>query len=214
MKKKSILLDVDEVICFSGYLELVNEFLHTNYTIDDFEEYYIDTVAIPDEQKPQFYQFIRTKDQYANRETLPGALDAIKSLSMYYDIYICSDCISTFDIDDSGRIFKNKFDYLHKLIPEDVIPVKNYIFTGAKNMCIADIQIDDLVSNLNPKIPIKILFPSYHNKNVSEDELKAKKIIRAGYDYHTGWQNVCKILLSPKILELNLDEINKRREQQ
>ena len=214
MKKKSILLDVDEVICFSGYLELVNEFLHTNYTIDDFEEYYIDTVAIPDDQKPQFYQFIRTKDQYANRETLPGALDAIKSLSRYYDIYICSDCISTFDIDDSGRIFKNKFDYLHKLIPEDVIPVKNYIFTGAKNMCIADIQIDDLVSNLNTKIPIKILFPSYHNKNVSEDELKAKKIIRAGYDYHTGWQNVCKILLSPKILELNLDEINKRREQQ
>ena len=35
--KKKILLDIDEVFCFSGYLELVNEFLNTNYTIDDFE---------------------------------------------------------------------------------------------------------------------------------------------------------------------------------
>ena len=44
--KKKILLDIDEVFCFSGYLELVNEFLNTNYTIDDFTEYYIDEVAI------------------------------------------------------------------------------------------------------------------------------------------------------------------------
>ena len=31
MKKKDLLLDVDEVICFSGYLEAVNDFLNTNY---------------------------------------------------------------------------------------------------------------------------------------------------------------------------------------
>ena len=49
--KKKILLDIDEVFCFSGYLELVNEFLNTNYIIDDFTEYYIDEAAISKDRK-------------------------------------------------------------------------------------------------------------------------------------------------------------------
>lgn len=199
--KKKILLDIDEVFCFSGYLELVNEFLNTNYTIDDFTEYYIDEVAIPEDRKQEFYQFISTKDQYENPVLLPGTLETIKILSKYYYIYPCSDCRNPFDLKNSGRIFKSKFELLYRLIPEDVIPPKNYIFTGAKDICRADIQIDDLVSNLNPAIPIRILFPSYHNKNISNEELKEKGILRAGYDYHTGWQEVAKILLDKKILE-------------
>ena len=199
--KKKILLDIDEVFCFSGYLELVNEFLNTNYIIDDFTEYYIDEAAISKDRKQEFYQFISTKDQYENPVLLPGTLETIKILSKYYDTYPCSDCRNPFDLKNSGRIFKSKFELLYRLIPEDVIPPKNYIFTGAKDICRADIQIDDLVSNLNPAIPIKILFPSYHNKNISNEELKEKGILRAGYDYHTGWQEVAKILLDKKILE-------------
>lgn len=197
--KKKILLDIDEVFCFSGYLELVNEFLGTNYTIDDFTEYYIDEVAIPEDRKQEFYQFISTKNQYENPVLLPGTLETIKKLSAYYDIYPCSDCRNPFDLKNSGRIFKSKFEMLYRLIPEDVIPPKNYIFTGAKDICRADIQIDDLVSNLNPAIPVKILFPSYHNKNVSDEELVEKGIIRAGRDYHTGWQNIAQILLEPEL---------------
>ena len=199
--KKKILLDIDEVFCFSGYLELVNAFLHTNYSIDDFTEYYIDEVAIPKERKQEFYEFISTKNQYENPVLLPGAIATIKALSKYYDIYPCSDCRNPFDMKNSGRIFKSKFEMLYRLIPEDVIPPKNYIFTGAKSICVADIQIDDLVSNLNPTIPVKILFPSYHNKNVSDEELRAKGIIRAGYDYHTGWEKIAKILLAPELLK-------------
>ena len=197
--KKKILLDIDEVFCFSGYLELVNEFLGTNYKIDDFKDYYIDEVAIPTAKKEAFYEFASTKDQYAKPVILPGAIDALSILSKYYDIYPCSDCRNPFDLKNSGRIFKSKFEMLYRLIPEDVIPPKNYIFTGAKDICRADIQIDDLVSNLNPAIPVKILFPSYHNKNVSDDELVEKGIIRAGYDYHTGWQNIAQILLEPEL---------------
>lgn len=197
--KKKILLDIDEVFCFSGYLELVNEFLGTNYTIDDFTEYYIDEVAIPGDRKQEFYQFISTKNQYENPVLLLGALETIKKLSEYYDIYPCSDCRNPFDLKNSGRIFKSKFEMLYRLIPEDVIPPKNYIFTGAKDICRADIQIDDLVANLNPAIPVKILFPSYHNKNVSDEELVEKGIFRAGRDYHTGWQNIAQILLEPEL---------------
>ena len=200
--KKKILLDIDEVFCFSGYLELVNEFLNTNYTIDDFTEYYIDEVAIPKDRKQEFYQFISTKDQYENPVLLPGTLETIKILSKYYDIYPCSDCRNPFDLKNSGRIFKSKFEMLYRLIPEEVIPAKNYIFTGAKNVCVGDIQIDDLVSNLNPNIKVKILFPSYHNKNVSDEKLKKLGIIRAGYDYHTGWDEVLNILVKPELLKI------------
>lgn len=91
---------------------------------------------------------------------------------------------------------------LYRLIPEEVIPAKNYIFTGAKNVCVGDIQIDDLVSNLNLNIKVKILFPSYHNKNVSDEKLKKLGIIRAGYDYHTGWDEVLNILLKPELLKI------------
>ena len=97
---------------------------------------------------------------------------------------------------NSGRIYKGKFEMLHSLIPEDLIPARNYIFTGAKEICTGDIQIDDLVSNLNPHIRLKTLFPSYHNKKISNIDLASRGIIRAGYDYHNGWQEVCKILLN------------------
>ena len=46
VKKKTMLLDCDEVISFSGFLEAVDEFIGTNYTIDDFTDYYIDAVAM------------------------------------------------------------------------------------------------------------------------------------------------------------------------
>lgn len=100
--KKKILLDIDEVICFSGYVELVNEFLHTNYTVDDFSEYYISDIAIPKERKKEFYDFISKRNQYENRQLLPGALESIKKLSKYYDIYPCSDCRNPFDMANSG----------------------------------------------------------------------------------------------------------------
>lgn len=200
--KKKILLDIDEVFCFSGYLELVNEFLGTDYKIDDFSDYYIDEVAIPKDKKAEFYKFASTKDQYANPVILPGAIEAISLLSKYYDIYPCSDCRNPFDLKNSGCIFKSKFEMLYRLIPEEVIPAKNYIFTGAKNVCVGDIQIDDLVSNLNSNTKVKILFPSYHNKNASEEKLKNLGIIRAGYDYHTGWDEVLNILVKPELLKI------------
>lgn len=107
---------------------------------------------------------------------------------------------------NSGRIYKVKFEMLHSLIPEEVIPARNYIFTGAKEICTGDIQIDDLVSNLNPHIGLKILFPSYHNKKISNIDLASRGIIRAGYDCQTGWQEVCKILLNAEDIKDSSDK--------
>ena len=194
--KEKILLDVDEVLCFSGHLELVNEFLNANYTIDDFTDYYIDEAAIPKDRMDEFKEFISTKDQYEWPTFLPYAIEAIKNLSQYYDIYPLSDCRDSLVLKNSGRIFKGKFELLYDVFTQEEIPSKNYIFTGSKDLFKGDIQIDDLLSNLQTTdVPVKILFPSYHNKNISEETLAENNIILPTRDWKNGWKEVEKILL-------------------
>lgn len=200
MPKKDLLLDVDEVICFSGFVEAVNDFLGTSYTVDDFTDYYIDDVAIPDEQKDSFYEFISERNLYENPDILPHAVESIRRLKDYYNIYICSACVSFFNKKNSGRRFKDKYDFLFETFP--FIDPDHYIFTGAKHLFRADVQIDDRLKNLDNDIPIRILFPSYHNKDVTDEELRQKGIIRAGLDWKKGWQEVEKILIeNPKVYE-------------
>lgn len=193
MNKKDLLLDVDEVICFSGYLEAVNDFLNTSYNIDDFDKYYIDEQAIPKEKISEFNEFVSKRNLYDYTSFLPGAIDTIKKLNEIYNIYILSACINPFDLDNSGIQFKNKYDFLRKNLP--FINPRNFIFTSSKHMLKADIQIDDYIVNFDSDVKLKILFPAYHNKNIDENLLKEKNIIRAGYDWKTGWEEVSKILL-------------------
>ncbi len=61
-KKKDLLLDIDEVFCFSGLLEAINDFLGSNYAIDDFSDYYIDEVAIPKERFDEFNKFLSKRN--------------------------------------------------------------------------------------------------------------------------------------------------------
>ena len=44
--KKTMLVDLDYVICHPGFLKIVNDFLGTNYVEDDFEYFFS---IIPDE---------------------------------------------------------------------------------------------------------------------------------------------------------------------
>lgn len=195
MQKLRLLLDVDEVICFSMYLEYINEFLETKYVMDDFTEYYLEESVIPRERMPEFNDFIKAKNLYEKPTMLPGAIEAIKRLSKYYDIFICSDCINPFAKEDSGIMYKNKYDFLYKTFPQEIIPCKNYIFTGAKDIFIADVQVDDLVRNFGSNVTKKFLFPSYHNKEVSEELLDKKGITRAGNDWQEGWHVLEKQLI-------------------
>lgn len=193
MVRKKILLDVDEVICSSGFLSAVNEFLGTNYEIDDFTDYYIDRKAIPKEKIEEFKEFVNNRNLYENTYILPGANEVIKRLNEVYDIYICSACVNGLNVEGSGKIFMDKYNFLIKNF--SFLNPEHFIFTNTKNLFKADIQIDDRLSNLDDEIEIKILFPSYHNKNVTDEELNQKGVLRAGYDWRNGWNEIEKILL-------------------
>lgn len=196
MSKKKLLLDIDEVFCFPGFLKFINEFLGTTYEIDDFTDYYIDEAAIPKERFTEFNQFIQDKNLYLDAYILPHAVEVIKKLNEIYDVYPCSDCLNPFNIEMSGQIFKNKFDFLYKNLP--MIPPKRYIFTASKNLINADVIIDDRVNNLGEHIPTRILFPSYHNRDINANEVKNKGIIKAGDDWREGWIEVADILIPDK----------------
>ncbi len=191
---KSILLDVDEVITFSGFLPVVNEFLGTNYEIDDLDNYYIDRTLIPEDRLDEWRKFMDERNFYENPEILPDAIDVIEKLNQKYEIYICSACVNGLNIAGSGRMFANKYNFLIKYLP--FLNPEHFIFTSVKHLFKADIQIDDRVNNFDNDVKTKILFPSYHNKDVSDEELRTKGIVRAGREWRTGWKEVEKILLA------------------
>lgn len=205
MKKKVLLLDVDEVICFSGFLSAVNEFLGTDYVIDDFTNYYIDEAAIPKERFDEFNEFLHGRNMYKNAVIIPGSIEIIKKLCEEYDVYICSSCINPLDLEGSGRLFADKYDFLRRELP--FIHPDHFIFTSAKRIIKADVQIDDRLSNFDEDIETKILFPSYHNKEITQEELDAKGVVRAGTRWQDGWKEVERILLTKEkedIIKLNL----------
>lgn len=191
--KKTIILDVDEVICFGGFLNAVNDFLGTNYVIDDFTDYYIDEACIPKDRMAEFNEFIQGRDMYKNALMLPNAIETIKDLNEKYEIFILSSCVNPFDVEGSGRLFQDKYNFLRSILP--FLNPKNIILTSAKHMFKADIQIDDLITNFSDDVGMKILFPSYHNKDVNDEDLEKCGAIRAGFDWRDGWNNIRDILL-------------------
>ncbi len=206
MEKLKMLLDVDEVICFMGMLEAVNEFLGTSYEIDDFTDYYIDGAVIKEENMPRFNEFLKTRNLYEPPKLLPHAIEVLERLSKVVDIYICTSCVNPFDVENSGKLFLDKYNFLIKYLP--FLDPKKFIFTGAKQVFKMDIQVDDRLSNLDEQIEYKILFPSYHNKNITQEELDEKNAMRAGVDWRNGWtvleDMVMKIVEEKRLAEQSI----------
>lgn len=196
--KKNLLIDVDEVIVFSGFVEAVNDFLGTDYEIDDFTNYYIDEVAIPKERLDEFNEYLNSINLYEKAPLLPEAIESIKKLNEEYNIYLLTSCVNEANLDGCGRVFMDKYNFLRKNLP--FINPKNFIFTGSKGLFKAYAKIDNLLSNFysDEDIEVKILFPSYHNRNITKEELDEKGVIRAGYEWRTGWKEVLEILLKNK----------------
>ena len=182
------MVDVDEVICTSSLLDEMNKFLGTNYKLDDFHEYYIDDILGSDENKDKFYDSIKNVDLYENAIIMDDAKEVLEKLSKKYEICICSNCVMYRNEINSGIFYKHKYDFLIKNFP--FLNPENFIFTGTKNLFKADVQIDDRLNNLQGDITTKLLFDSYHNRNISDEELSATGVKRIH-----NWKEIENILL-------------------
>ena len=136
-KKKDLLLDIDEVFCFPGFLDAINDFLGSNYALDDFSDYYMDEAVIPKERFNEFNKFLDSRNLYENAQILPYAKEVLRELNYIYNIYPCSSCINPFNIIGSGSLFTDKYNYL--IISMPFIKPEHFIFTNAKHLFKANV---------------------------------------------------------------------------
>ncbi len=190
MNKKSIMIDMDEVIVKGRFSEFLDEFLGGV----DFEKlnsfYRQDLIKGREEEFKEIYKYknLYKTDEDVYVKPLPNCVETIKKLNEFYNVYIATSYIWKKDVIDASQNLKNKHEYLKHFFP--FLDENNFIYIADKTKLKFDIGIDDRVSFL-VNCDKKILFTEFRNKNISEEDLKKDNIIRAN-----NWLDVYKILLN------------------
>lgn len=183
-KKKTIMVDMDEVITTGGLLYLINKFLGTNYKEADFKTFYMQDI-VPN--KDDFFKFFIKENMYNYGYLLDNVREVLKELNEQYDIYIGTSYLFPEIPDKCGHILLQKFEYLRENLP--FISPYRYIFVCDKSILKFDIKIDDNILNLSGSKK-KFLFTSYHNLNIPKEELDKQNIERVN-----NWIEIKNILL-------------------
>lgn len=184
---KKLIIDLDDVICGGGFLELVNKFLKTSYTIDDVDGYYFQSL-VPEDKLNDFYEFLLDSNMYNYIKIVPNAIEVIEKLNNKFEVYICSSFIIPNVTSGLGKLIKDKCDWIEKNLP--FLNYNQMLFMSPKQLINADIRIDDYLKNLNGSGELKILFTAYHNKNIDVAELNNQNIVRAN-----SWLEIENMLL-------------------
>ena len=191
MKKKSIMIDMDEVMCEGGFLFLINRFLGTTYQKEYFKDFYMQEI-IPSELRDEFFNsFLPSYNIYDYCYILPGAIEVIEKLCGYYDVLVGTDYLIPEIKEKCGNNAANKHNFLTKYFP--FIDQYNYVFSGNKRIIATDIRIDDKLKNLTDTVydaQIKLLFSAYHNMDLRDEELE-----KYGTERVDIWNEVEKRLL-------------------
>lgn len=182
--RKSIMVDMDEVITEGGFLYLINDFLGSNYTKEDIKEYYMQDLV---SDKRAFFDYFIKHNQYDYCKLLPDVGEVLKYLQDYYDIYIGTSYIIKEILQECGINLVHKHNYLYEKLP--FISPENYIFISNKALLNCDVKIDDKLSNLE-NAKIKLLFTAYHNKDLDDEYLKSLGVIRVN-----NWLEIKDILV-------------------
>ncbi len=178
MQKKTVVFDLDDVIVNETFVRIVEEFIEEKIDIGSIgEEYYIEKAVIKDEKKlKKFYDYISTIDLYDYGVVDVQAIHLLRRLAVNYEVFIFTSFFVGQINEKSGIFAKNKFDFLYKTFP--FLKPSNFILGGNKSIVSADYFIDDRIDNLTGNSEVKILYSTYHNKDISSETLLKKNIIR------------------------------------
>lgn len=182
---KTLMVDMDDVITDGMFLQYINEFMKTDYKLDDISDYYYVQKLIGD--RYDFWDYISDKNFYQDAPLLDGCYEALEKLNKIYDIYIVTAYLWTESRDISGNNLRNKYNYLREMLP--FIGPEKYIFASNKRIINFDIRIDDRMSNLEGATT-KLLFTAWHNKDITDLELAKNNVIRVN-----NWKEIIDILV-------------------
>lgn len=192
MSRKSIMIDMDEVIVRGRFSDFLNEFLGGV----DFEKlnsfYRQELIKGREKEFREIYQYrnLYKNDDNSYVEPLPDCIETIRKLNEYYDIYIATAYIWNEDVIDASTNLKNKYDYLKYFFP--FVDHNKFIFIADKTKIKFDIGIDDrpkFLSNCDKKL----LFTEFRNEKISKQELEKDNIIRVN-----NWLDIEKLLVENK----------------
>ena len=178
---KTLMIDMDNVITDTIFLDLINEFLKTNYKLSDLKSYYMQDLII--DRKDEFWNWVKDKSFYHKAPLVDGCFGVLEKLNKFYDIYIVTAYIW------------NKYYYLREKLP--FINPEKYIFTTNKNIINFDIRIDDKLDNIINS-ETKLLFTAWHNKDLSDEYLEKNGVIRVN-----NWYDIEKVLIKENELVVN-----------
>ena len=188
MNKKSIMVDMDDVITTGGFLYLINKYLNTNYTEEDFQDFYMQDII---SDKEAFFKWFKNYNMYDYSTFISDVKEVLEDLSKKYEIFIGTSYIIKDIIKDTGFLLEQKYNFLVEKFP--FINPYNIVFLGNKSVINCDIKIDDRIENLDGA-KTKLLFTAWHNKNISQDELDKKGITRVN-----NWKEIKDILLKDEV---------------
>lgn len=181
--KKRLMIDMDDVITDGTFRKQIEFFI--GHKIDTNKTGYFLQNALEDKKEEFFKQ--SPLDMYQDAPLKEEAYEVIEKLNEVYELYI----VSSYKIVDApyqeGNHLKFKMEYLHKMLP--FINADHIIFMADKSLITWDIAIDDSLKNLK-SAKMKLLFTAYHNKNISNEDLKKEQIIRVD-----KWSDIAKLLL-------------------
>ena len=183
---KSIMVDMDDVLTYGTFQERAEKFLGKKIDVEKCNGYYIQDELFGD-RKDEFFDMLKDENLYENASLIPDCYEVLKELNDEYNIYICTDYIWKEMIKYAGNNAKNKYDFLYEKL--EFLNPRNYIFTGDKSVVKCDIKIDDKICNIEDA-ETKLLYTARHNKNISDEELSEKGIIRVN-----NWGDIKKLLL-------------------
>ena len=170
--KKRLMIDMDDVICTNGFLHMINKYLGSNYTIDDFDEFYMQDIL---DDKDSFFEWFKNQNMYDYCELMDDCYDVMYELNKKYDLYITTDYVWREISESCGYVVEQKFNWLRDNLP--FIKPQQYIFLANKNVLSMDIRLDDKINNLD-NASVKLLYSAYHNKKYSLEELSSMGIER------------------------------------
>ena len=182
---KRLMIDLDNCITDALYLDRVNEFLNTDYKLEDQTDFRLQNLT--GDRIKEFWKYMEDKSFYDDSPLIKDVYESLEKLNNKYELYI----ISAFVLKDSspdisGNNLKYKYEYLKKKLP--FISPSQYVFTENKSIIHSDIAIDDKIEHLN-NADKKILFTAWHNKNIKEEELNERGIVRV-----YTWKEILELL--------------------
>ncbi len=184
---KKLIVDMDDVLCEKGFIRMINEFLGTNYKQEDAKSYYINDL-IPKDRLDDWVKWYSTKNAYDYVDIVKGAQEVMEKLNKVYDVYIATAYVFRDAPSVSGKTLNDKYNYLCEKFP--FLDPHKFIFISNKDLLDADIRIDDSPKKLMGKASLKLLFTAYHNKEMTQKELKENNFVRVN-----TWKEIEDILL-------------------